>query len=65
VRFTDQDAVAIRSIVRRYGPYEVALELSRVLAVYPGPKWAFTRKQVRRLVYATGVAMGTVKRLEA
>jgi hypothetical protein len=65
MRFTDQDALALRAIVRKYGPYEVASELHRVLKSYDTKPFAFARKQSLRLVYATGVAMGTIKRVAA
>lgn len=63
MRFNDTDAVALRAIMRKYGPYEVARELHRVLKSYESKSFAPARKQSLRLVWATGVAMGQVKRL--
>jgi hypothetical protein len=65
MRFNDTDAVALRAIVRKYGPYEVARELHAIMKSYEGQPFAFARKQSLRLVYATGLAMGQVKRLAA
>lgn len=62
---TDQEAQMFRALLRRYGPYKVALELRRALDGFVGAKWAPAKRRAKTLEYFLGMAEGRLRRLGA
>ena len=58
---TDTDVLLLRTLIRKYDVYGVALELCRVLKMYPQPKWKPVQRRAVQFMYMAGVAIGKCK----
>jgi hypothetical protein len=61
---TDSDARMIRTLIAKYGIYGIALELCRVLKMYPLPKWRPVQHRAVQLLYVSGLAVGKSRLLQ-
>ena len=60
---TDTDARMLRTMVAKYDVYGVALELCRILSVYPAPKWAPVRHRAIQFMYIAGLTIGKQRKM--